>query len=128
MNKEQADSYLKSLVSAYVWIASSDNGVDGLEFHKYENAIIESQYASQFNVEDIRRYFKDMVAAFSDDYDAGIQLTKARLTDLRGQIHLAEEVIRICRAAIVGDGKIEDPEELVLTEIAKAVGIKHDAL
>lgn len=123
MDKKQTDEFLKALVSAYVWVASADGGVDGLELHKYEHGMVQSQFATQFNVQDVRRYFKDMVAVFADEYEAGIELTRERLIALRGKDHLTEEVLRLCRAAVVADGKIQESEENVLKEIRLAMGI-----
>ncbi|MBK9324336.1 MAG: tellurite resistance TerB family protein [Bdellovibrionaceae bacterium] len=123
MEKERADKVLKVLVSAYVWIASVDGGVDLAEFHKYEQAIMQSQFATQFNVEDMRRYFKDMVALFADDFEAGKNLTKERLQEIRGQDYLVHEVIRLCRAATVGDFELKEAEEVVLNEIASILGL-----
>lgn len=126
MNKTQADEYLKTLVSAFVWVASADEGVDGAEWKKYEHAILESQFATQFTAENIRAYFKDMVAVFRQDYEAAIALTKERLRKIRGQNHLTEEVLRLGRAALVGDGKIAESEEVVLAEIARTLGVREN--
>jgi len=123
MNKELADEYLKTLASAYVWVASADQGADNVELRKYEHVMVESQFATQFEADNIRRYFKDMVTMFIDDFDAGIALTRTRLEKIRGQGHLTEEVIRVCRAAIVADGDIDEAEENALTEISKALGL-----
>jgi tellurite resistance protein len=118
MEKILADEYLKGLASAYVWVASADKGVDLIEFHKYEAALVQSQFATQFDNTDIRHYFKDMVALFIDNYDSAVQLTKDRLKKISKKEFLTEEVIRICRAAVVADGKVAESEELVLQEIA----------
>lgn len=126
MDSLQAEEYLKVLVSAYVWVASADAGVDVVEWVKYEHVIVQSQFLTQFNPTDIRHYFKDMVTVFSDDYENGISLTKMRLKKIRGQEHLAQEVIRICRAAIVSDGRIKEPEEIALKEISNELGLKID--
>lgn len=127
MEKQLADEFLKALVSSYVWVASVDAGVDAAELHKYENTMVQSQFATQFDVSHMRRYFKDMVTLFESDYEAAVQLTKDRLQELSKKEYLTEEVIRVCRAAVVGDGKIEDAEELVLQEIATILGIKSEA-
>jgi tellurite resistance protein len=126
MDKNQADEYLKALVSAYVWAASADSGVDAIEIIKYEHVMAESQFATQFEASNIRRYFKDMVNLFSENYDSGIAITKDRLSKIRLKPHLTEEVIRVCRAAIISDGKIEEAEEIVLKEIALVLGVNTD--
>lgn len=126
MDKNKADEYLKVLASAYVWVASADKGVDMTEALKYEHAMMQSPFVTQFEADDIIRYFRDMVTLFADDFEAGIKVTKMRLNEIRGQGHLAREVIRICRAAAVGDGKLVDSENLVLNEIAQALGIESD--
>ncbi len=126
MDKIQADEYLKVLVSAYVWVASSDDGVDLIEMAKYEHVMVQSQFATQFEATDMRHYFKDMVALFVDEYEHAVELTKMRLKEICGQEHLAQEVIRICRAAVVGDGVIKEAEEVVLAEISAALNIKAD--
>lgn len=127
MDKNKADEYLKVLASAYVWVASADKGVDMTEALKYEHVMMQSPFATQFEAGDIRRYFRDMVTLFADDFEAGIKVTKMRLNDIRGQGHLAQEVIRVCRAAAVGDGKLDDTEDIVLNEIAHALGIESNS-
>lgn len=126
MNKEESDELLKVLISSFVWVASADEDVKNTEMTKYEHVMMQSQFATQFEAADIRPYFKDMVTMFSDDYAAGIQLTKKRLEKIRGREHFAEEVLRVCRAAIVSDGKITDSEESVLSQIAEVLGINRD--
>jgi tellurite resistance protein len=126
VDKNRSDEILKVLASAYVWVASADSGVDEIELVKYEHIIVGSPFATQFEVDHIRRYFKDMVAMFADDFEAAIQLTKSRLEQIKDQGILAEEVIRVCRAAAVGDGKLEDVEDVALSEIAKTLGIRPD--
>jgi tellurite resistance protein len=123
MNSQQADEYLKALVSAYVWVASADGGVDVVEWIKYEHVIMQSQFVTQFDPVDIRHYFKDMVAVFSDNYENGVALTQMRLKQLRGKEHLTHEVVRLCRAALIGDGQIKESEKIVFKEIAKELDL-----
>lgn len=124
MEKKQADEFLKTLIGAYVWVASADERVDKAELTKYEHVMVQSQFATQFDVDDVRRYFKDTVALFADHFEAAVDLTKSRLKEIKSQAHMAEEVIRISRAAVVGDGRIAEPEEGALTEIAGILGIQ----
>ncbi len=125
MEKKIADNLLKSFIGAYVWVASADNGVDLQEFKKFGHVIVESPFATSFNEDHIRRYFKDTVALFESDYDRGISVIKAELKELAGQDHLCQEVMRIAKAAIVGDAKLKDVEESVLKEIARAMSFKE---
>jgi tellurite resistance protein len=126
MQKEFSDEYLKTLASAYVWVASADGNVDEAEASKYEHFIVESPFATQFEVEHVRRYFKDMVTMFVENFDEAVDLTKARLKQLKGETHLAEEIIRLCRGAVVGDGKITESEEMALKEIARDLAIDSE--
>lgn len=126
MNKELADDFLKALVSAYVWVASADEGVSLIELHKYEQAMMQSQFVTQFEPNDMRIYFKDMVALFLDNYDTAVELTKNRLKQIANQDHLVEEVIRICRAAAVSDSKLKDSEETILNDIAQALALQKN--
>ncbi len=123
MDQIHADEYLKTLVSAYVWVASADDGVDLAEMHRYEQTIVQSPYATQFNIDDSRHYFKDMVALFADNYDAAVLLTKERLIEISRHKHLTEECIRVCRAAVIADSHLRESEELVLAEISRALGL-----
>lgn len=127
MDKNKADELLKVLASAYVWVASADKGVDMNEALKYEHAILQSPFVTQFEADDIMRYFRDMVTLFADDFEAGVKVTRMRLSEIGGQGHLVREVIRICRAAAVGDGKLVDSEDIVLNEIARALGIESES-
>lgn len=123
MNKELADDFLKALVSAYVWVASADEGVSLIELHKYEQTMMQSQFVTQFEPNNIRAYFKDMVALFLDNYDTAVELTKNRLKQIANQDYMLEEVIRICRVAAVSDTKLKDSEETILKKIAEALGL-----
>lgn len=125
MDKKKADDLLKTLVSAYVWVASADEGVRVVELRKYEHVIVQSQFATQFNTEDIRHYFKDMVRLFADNYEAAVQLTKSRLSAVAGQDQISQEVIRLCRAALISDGVVNESEELVLKVIAETLGVSQ---
>ncbi len=126
MDKNKADQYLKILASAYVWIASVDKGVSLVELSKYEHVMVQSQFATQFDPVDIRHYFKDMVSLFIDDYEKAVELTLQRLKEIRGQEHLTQEVLRICRAALVSDGAIQESEEIVLAKICQELGLRAD--
>jgi tellurite resistance protein len=123
MEKTKLDEFLKAVVSAFVWVASADNEVNESEFHKFAHALVQSPFATQFNETDARRYFKDMVAMFSDDFESAMQLTITRLRGLRGQSIFGEEIIRVCRAAVVGDGRLEDPEEVALDKVTEVLGL-----
>jgi tellurite resistance protein len=126
MEKKKADEFLKAFVSAYVWVASVDGGVRVIEMHKYENAMIQSQFVTQFDFDDMRHYFKYMVRLFANDYDTAARLAKSRIKSLAGQGQVAQEIVRLCRAAAVGDGKIAEAEEIILKEITAALGIAPD--
>lgn len=123
MEKTKLDEFLKALVSAYVWIASADGEVDEAEFHKFAHALVQSPFATQFDDVDARHYFKDMVTLFDENFESAVQLTKTRLRTLRGQSIFGEEIIRVCRAAVVGDSRLEDSEEGALSEIMDVLGL-----
>lgn len=122
MDTAKADELLLALVSAYVWVASADRGVVESERAKFEHVITESPFATQFDQAHLRPYFKDMVAAYEDDFEGAMALTKVRLARLRGQDHLIEEVLRVSRAAITGDAHLADSEEVALAAISQVLG------
>jgi tellurite resistance protein len=119
-----AENLLQAFIGAYVWVASSDQGVDQQEYNKFGHVIVQSQFATQFEEDHIRRYFKDTVTLFERDYVQAVSLVKAELTALVGKDHFCQEVMRISRAASVGDGHLSDVEEAVLNEIAETIKFK----
>lgn len=76
MDQMKADELLKTLVSAYVWIASADEGVRVVEMRKYEHVMVQSQFVTQFDADNVRHYFKDMVRLFADDYETAVTLDR----------------------------------------------------
>lgn len=120
-----ADHILKALVCSYVWIANV-NQVSLSEFNKFEAAIVQSQFATQFDVLSIRHYFKDMVTLFEQNQRIAVQLTQELLKNFKGKQPYANEIIRLCRVAIVSDGRINDAEEDILREIEDILGVKRD--
>jgi len=124
MDKLKADKLLLTLTSAYVWVASSDEGVTNAEIRRFEHCLTESPFATHFNMSQARNYFKDMVEAFRSDFDKSISLTSERIKAFKTESFAAEEIIRFSRAALVGDGKLNESEEIVLSEIGKILNSK----
>jgi tellurite resistance protein len=122
MDRVSAENFLKTLVSAYVWIANVDD-VQISELQKFEHVIVQSQFATQFEVQNIRHYFKDMVSLFEQDEIAAIKLTRARLQEFCGKQPFANEIVRLGRAAMIADGAISDSEEAILKEIEKILAL-----
>lgn len=125
MDTISADNFLKTLVSSYVWIANVDQ-VRISELHKFEQAIVQSQFATQFEVQNIRHYFKDMVSLFEKNEIEAVNLTRGRLQEFCEKQPFANEIVRLCRVAIIGDSTIAESEEAILKEIEKILGIKPD--
>ena len=126
MDSKQVDEILRAIVGAYVWVASSDGGVDGDEWTKYQHVIVGSPFATQFNQEDIRRYFKDFVAMYEDDFEQAMELTKKTLSTFREQKNISEEIFRISRAALVGDARLNEREEVTLKAISESLGLANE--
>lgn len=124
MNAQKAEELLLALIGAFVWVASSDAGVALIEYNKFNHAIVQSPFATQFEESQIRSYFKDTTTLFDTHYDKAVALIKSRLVELRGQGPQCEEVIRLSRAAVVADAKIATQEENVLIDIAVAIGFE----
>lgn len=127
LDKISSDHFLKALVSSYVWVASRGD-VSLSELHKYEQAIVQSPFATQFNPENMRHYFKDMVSLFEQNEAYATQLTQERIQEYRDQQPYANEIVRLCRTAIVADASIADAEETVLKEIETLLGLTPDDL
>lgn len=126
MDRTAADNLLKSLIGAYVWVASADAEVDLLEYHKFGHVIVQSPFATQFEENHIRSYFKDTVTLFEKDYDRAVLIIQDELRELADKEQFRQEVMRISRAACVGDGKLIDGEEAVLREIAKTISFEGE--
>lgn len=126
MERRAADNLLKSLIGSYVWVASADAEVDLLEYHKFGHVIVQSPFATQFEEDHIRRYFKDTVTLFENDYQRAVSLIQDELRELADKEHFRQEVMRISRAACVGDGELKEREESVLREIAQIVNFKGE--
>lgn len=123
MDKAKADELLIALISAYVWVASADRDVDSTEHIKFSHVIVESPFATQFEATHVQRYFKDMVTLFADDFEAAVGVTRQRLEKFRGPNAMAEEVIRFGRAALVGDARLAEAEEMALVTIGQVLGV-----
>lgn len=124
MEAKKTEELLLAVIGAFVWVANSDSGVAMIEYSKFNHAIVQSPFATQFEENQIRRYFKDTTTLFDSHYDEAVSLIKSRLIDLRGQEHLCAEVIRMSRAAVVADANVAVQEENVLLEIANALAFE----
>lgn len=124
MNAQKTEELLLALIGAFVWVANSDTGVAMTEYNHFNHAIVQSPFATQFEENQIRKYFKDTTTLFETHYAEAVALIESRLVNLRGQDNLCEEVIRMGRAAAVADGKIADQEENVLIQIATALAFE----
>jgi len=125
MNSVEAEDLMATLVSAYVWVASSDEGVAGIEFEKFKRVFVESPFATQIAPEDltpVRHAFKDMVSLFEENFEKAMQLTQKRLKGYSNSPMISEEIYRISRAAVVADLNIKEVEETVLKTISEALG------
>jgi tellurite resistance protein len=121
MDTNDAEELLLALVGAYVWVASSDEGVSIKEYNKFQKVLLESPFATHYGATDARHTFKDMVALFAEDFDHGIQQAKKHLQRISDNPMKCEEVIRFSRAALISDMELKDVEERVLQEITSLV-------
>ncbi|MEZ4870923.1 MAG: TerB family tellurite resistance protein [Bdellovibrionales bacterium] len=117
MNSVDAEKLMLALVSAYVWVAHCDDGVDVVEYKHFYSAILQSPFATQFDEVDLRHTFKDMVRLFEDEFESALELTRKRISSYKNQPIWAEEIIRLSRAAAVSDAVLHPVEESVLSEI-----------
>lgn len=124
MDKQKAEGLALALVSAYTWIATADEGATKSEFEKFQKVIVESPFATHFDMKNLKHWFHDMVTAFETDYDKGIQIARERIRPFAGNPNMAEEIHRICRAAIVADARLNEVEETVMSEIKKELKLK----
>jgi len=126
MDAQRTEDLLLALIGAFVWVASSDAGVSMIEFNKFNHAIVQSPFATQFEENQIRRYFKDTTTLFDTHYEKAVSLTTARLISLRDQGPQCEEVVRMSRAAVVADANVAIQEERVLMS-SSTISDRHDA-
>ena len=73
MEQQDAKNLMETLVSAYVWVASADEGVEMEEYTKFQMVIVQSPFATHFEMDDLRSTFKDMVTAFQDDFEKAMK-------------------------------------------------------
>jgi tellurite resistance protein len=123
MDQKQVEQLGLAMVSAYVWIASADDGVDVSEFQKFQKVIVESPFATHFSMNNMKHWFHDMVTAFETDYEKGVKMSRDRIRVFAENPNVAEEIHRIVRAAMVADAKLKEVEETVLVEIKKELKI-----
>ena len=126
MNENDAEKLILTIVSAYAWVSSADEGVDISEYNKFEKVIVGSPFATHFSFENMRHSFKDMVTLFETDFEYAANLTKERLSAYVDESFMAEEILRLSRTAVVADGKLKEVEELVLKQIASQMGLNVD--
>ena len=126
MEQQDAKNLMETLVSAYVWVASADEGVEMEEYTKFQMVIVQSPFATHFDMETVQHTFKDMVSAFQDDFEKAMTLTKERIGQYIEKPNMAEEIVRVSRAAIVADGQLKEVEETVLSAIENVLGISEN--
>jgi tellurite resistance protein len=121
MDQAAVDKFSLAMIGAYVWVASSDEGVSMDEYTKFHELVVRSPFASQLDMEHVESEFKSMVNAFETDFEKAMELTEHRLRQIRDNEVMAEEVIRMSQGAIVANDAIDQPEENALARIQKAL-------
>ncbi|MCB0419513.1 MAG: hypothetical protein KDD61_00855 [Bdellovibrionales bacterium] len=118
------EELLLTLTGVFAWVASADEGANAQEYQKFTHAILESPFASQYSETDLDHAYKDMVDLFLKDFDLAMNLTLERMDDFSEDPLIKTEILRLARAAVVGDGKIHQSEENALTIIKKQLALK----
>ncbi|MCH2535136.1 MAG: TerB family tellurite resistance protein [Bdellovibrionales bacterium] len=121
MNNKDAEQLMMALIGTYVWVASADGNADLHEYKKFYQVILESPFATHFSELNLRHVYKDTVNMFIDNYDKAMQLTLERIRAVKQNPNIAEEVLRMARAAVIADNNVEASEESVLKIIEKEV-------
>ena len=121
MNNKDAEQLMMALIGTYVWVASADGNADLHEYKKFYQVILESPFATHFSELNLRHVYKDTVNMFIDNYDKAMQLTVERIRAVKQNPNIAEEVLRMARAAVIADNNVEASEESVLKIIEKEV-------
>ena len=112
---------MMALIGTYVWVTSADGNADLHEYKKFYQVILESPFATHFSELNLRHVYKDTVNMFIDNYDKAMQLTLERIRAVKQNPNIAEEVLRMARAAVIADNNVEASEESVLKIIEKEV-------
>lgn len=121
MNNKDAEQLMMALIGTYVWVTSADGNADLHEYKKFYQVILESPFATHFSELNLRHVYKDTVNMFIDNYDKAMQLTLERIRAVKQNPNIAEEVLRMARAAVIADNNVEASEESVLKIIEKEV-------
>lgn len=121
MDQAAADRFALAMVSAYVWVASSDQGVTMDEYSKFHELVVRSPFASQLDMEHLESEFRGMVSAFESDFEKAMELTLHRLKDIRNNPVMAEDIVRMAQGAIVANDVLDQPEENAFARIKDAL-------
>lgn len=124
VNEER--EFIDAAAAVYAWISCADGEVTKSEISSFVEYLNQSNYVDEITEEDFSELFLTLIEAFTNDFDDGKARAQTRIESFSGNHTKSKELIKLARKALVADSKLNEAEELVLSEISDLLKINED--
>lgn len=116
----------QAVVNAAYLVAYADGELEASEKAKIEQVLRANPVLSNFQGE-LNQIAATIIAQLEADIGIGRRAALREISDVKGDQRECEDVLDVAIAIAKADGEIEPEEEVVLKQIAEALGLRYDA-
>lgn len=116
----------QAVVNAAYLVAYADGELEPSEKAKIEQVLRANPTLANFQGE-LNQIAATIIGQLEADIGIGRRAALREIGDVKGDQRECEDVLDVAIAIAKADGEIEPEEEVVLTQIAEALGLRYDA-
>lgn len=116
----------QAVVNAAYLVAYADGELEASEKAKIDQVLRANPTLSNFQGE-LNQIASTICAQLDADIGIGRRAALREISDVKGDQRECEDVLDVAIAIAKADGEIEPEEEVVLKQIAEALGLRYDA-
>jgi tellurite resistance protein len=118
----------RAVCGAYLIVAFGDARFDKVEEMRFLGGATNHDAFASIDSTDLQRAYNDLIELLKDDYDSASAEILDDIRSCRNNAAATDAVKVAARLAIVADQEIQPQEEIVLEQIAGALGLDEGVL
>lgn len=125
MNREDVENqeFLTAAAAIYAWMSAADGEISKSEVNGFTEYLKDLDYISDFSKEDFEDYYLELLAAFENNFDDGLNRAQTRIEAFQGRSPANIDLIRVARKSLIADNQLNEAEEKALMEMATLLGV-----
>lgn len=124
----EAEAIAATVCGAYLMVVLSDGRFEQIERVGFRVGLVEKSPPPGVSTSDLDSVFDDVETAFAADYDKAAEQVLVLAERVRTNGIAKRAVITAARSALMADGAVTGQEELAMSRLGAALGLKKGEL